>query len=101
MGIKVQISFIAKATVIVRAYVTNDETDALENPSVITCTILDPDGEIKETGAMTLITTGTYDYYFYTTTATEKGQWRGEVLVTDGVGETAKITPVPFAFTIN
>ncbi len=100
MSVKVQVEFIAGATVAVRAYVY-DEDDALVTPTSIKVTIKDPDGTTQvDAATMTQYgsVTGTYDYFYNTTTATDTGKWYGEVVVVDGSGATAKTSIEPFGF---
>ena len=92
--------FIAKATVKVWAYIY-DEDDTLVDPTSVTVTITDPDGTVVVNAeAMTQSETGIYYYYYRTTTSSTKGNYAGEVDVTDGSGELAIVTPVPFSFKV-
>lgn len=102
MGIKVQVDFIGRATVQIRAYVYDDD-DALVDPTSCKVTILDPDGTtIVDAASMTPLaaTDGIYDYFYNTTSATAKGAWSGEVVTVDGSGDTAKTTIASFGFRI-
>ena len=95
--------FISKSTVLVRAYVY-DEDDALTDPTTsITVTIVDPAGTTKvDNAAMTKhgTDTGVYDYFYNTVTDSVEGWWNGEVTTIDGTGETAKTNIVPFSFEV-
>jgi len=85
--------YLAGGTIWVRAYVYNQKTDALEDPTSITLTLEDADGETKvDDLAMTKDgeNTGVYDYFYNTASDSAEGWWNGEVWSTDGTGETAK-----------
>ena len=43
-------------------------------------------------------TTGIYEYYYHTTTSSTTGWWRGEIVVVDGSGATAKTSIGKFSF---
>ena len=93
--------FISKSTVLVRAYVYNED-DALTDPTTsITVTIVDPAGTTKvDNVAMTKHGTGVYDYFYNTAADSVEGNWVGEVTTVDGSGETAKTNIVPFSFEV-
>ena len=92
--------FISKSTVLVRAYVYNED-DALTDPTSITVTIVDPAGTKKvDNAAMTKHSTGVYDYFYNTAADSVEGNWVGEVTTIDGIGEGAKTTIVPFSFEV-
>ena len=100
MGIPIVDVFIAKSTVMVWAYVYDDD-DALIDPTSMTITIRDPDGDVAvEDQAMTKKAVGQYYYQYRTSTLTTRGQYAGEILATDGSGETAIVTPIAFSFRI-
>jgi len=93
--IQVITEFVAKATILVRAYVY-DEDEALADPKdgdhPITVTITDSDGKVQvDDKDMTKHddTTGTYDYFYSTVTTSAKGWWLVEVVTIDGTGDTA------------
>ena len=90
MSVLVQVEFIAKGTVRVRAEVKGDD-DTLVTPTSIKATIVDSAGATKvDEQAMTEDVTGVYDYFYNTTTSSEKGWWTAEVVVVDGSGAGAK-----------
>lgn len=89
MAVDVQVEFVAKGTVPVRAEVRND-SDALSTPTSIKCGFTDPDGTAVTPADMTEDSTGLYDYFYNTTPATVKGWWTAEVVVVDGSGDSAK-----------
>ena len=106
MGLDVQIEFVAKTTVRVRAYVTNDD-DALTNPTTsIKVIITDPDGTVQVPSEgngdddMSQVSTGIYEYYYKTTTGSTKGWWQGEVVVIDGTDPDDKTSTGHFSFRI-
>ena len=100
MAVRTQVEFIAKTTVRVHATVTDDD-DALVDPDTIKVTINDPGGttQVNAVG-MTYASVGVYDYYYRTTISTEKGWWPGEVVVTDGLGDSTKTSVDTFGFRI-
>ena len=93
--------FISKSTVLVRAYVY-DEDDALTDPTTsITVTIVDPAGTTKvDNVAMTKHATGVYDYFYNTAADSVEGNWVGEVTTGDGSGEDAKTAIATFSFEV-
>ena len=95
--------FISKSTVLVRAYVY-DEDDALTDPTTsITVTIVDHAGTKKvDNAAMTKhgTDTGVYDYFYNTVIDSVEGWWNGEVTTIDGAGEGARTNIVPFSFEV-
>ena len=101
MAIEVIVEFIASATVRVVAYVYDDD-DVLTDPATsITISIYDPDGTAQVDGAaMTKTATGVYEYYYQTTSSTDKGWWHGNVTVVDGEGEEAKTSIGSFSFKV-
>lgn len=101
MGIEVVTTFIAKATVWVRAYLYDSGGTLTDPDTSIKVTITDPDGTAKvDDQAMTKDSTGIYDYYYNTTTSSVKGHWRGEVVAIDGIGEQTVTSPGRFAFEV-
>ena len=99
MAIDVITEFIAKATVRVRAYVYDDDGDLVDATGSIKAIIIDPDGTTQvDSVAMTKNATGVYDYLYNTTTSSTTGYWRGEVVVVDGSGGTAKTSVATFGF---
>lgn len=104
-GIVQVIVFPDKATVWVLALIY-DEDKNLVDPTAIKVSIIDPDDEvIIDEEAMTQYesTMGIYEYFYHTGATSDpmdKGQWKGEVLVIDGSGTTAVISPANFAFEV-
>lgn len=104
-GIVQVIVFPDKASVWVLALIY-DEDNALVDPTAVKVSITDPDDTLKvDEAAMTQYesTTGIYEYFYHTGTTSDpmdKGQWKGEILVIDGSGETAVISPQAFAFSV-
>ena len=93
--------FISKSTVLVRAYVY-DEDDALTDPTTsITVTIVDPAGTKKvDNAAMTKHGTGVYDYFYNTAADSVEGNWVGEVTTIDGSDGGAKTAIATFSFEV-
>ena len=86
MAIEVQIEFIAKTTIRVVAYVYNDAGTLVNPTTSIKLTLTDKDGTKQvDAQAMSLISTGIYEYFCKTTTSSVKGWWTGEVVTVDGV----------------
>jgi len=104
-GIVQVIVFPDKATVWVLALVY-DEDKKLVDPTAIKVYITDPDDVLKVDGeAMTKYesNTGIYEYFYHKgvdSDPMDEGQWRGEILVIDGTGITAVISPQKFAFSV-
>jgi len=104
-GIVQVIVFPDKATVWVLALVY-DENKALVDPTAAKVSIISPDDEvIVDEEAMTQYesTTGIYEYFYHkgeTADPMAEGQWRGEILVIDGSGADAIISPQSFAFSV-
>jgi len=105
--IKVITEFVDKATVMVMVYVY-DRADVLTEPTSVLVSIWDPDGgdpvvdesEIVVSGK---VEDGIYEYYYHkdaSAAAMKSGQWRGEVLVLDGVLTDAIISPGNFSFKV-
>jgi len=101
MGVEVTTEFIGKSTIMVRASIY-DDNDNLADPTSCKFTIIDPNGltVLDNQTYSAKETAGIYRYYYKTTKATEKGDWRGEVEVIDGAGDEAKTSMANFAFTI-
>ena len=92
MAVDIQVEFVAKTTVHVRAEVRDDDAalTAIDSPSTIKCALTDPDGTVVGPTAMTEDDTGLYDYFYNTETTSVKGWWTAEVVVVDGTGDDAK-----------
>ena len=104
-GIVTLIVFPDKATVWILALVY-DEDKALVDPTAIKVSIIDPDDTVIVDGeAMTKYesNTGIYEYFYHKgvdSDPMDEGQWKGEILVIDGAGITAVISPHKFAFEV-
>lgn len=99
--IEVVTTFIAKATVWVRAWVYNSAGALTDPDTSIKLTLTDPAGTAKVSSQdMTKDSTGVYDYYYNTTTTSVKGSWRGEVVVIDGVGAQSVTSVARFGFQV-
>lgn len=104
-GIVQVIVFPDKATVWVLVLVY-DEKKALVDPTAVKIYITDPDSTLQVDGeAMTQYesTTGMYEYFYHQGESSDpmaEGQWKGEVVVTDGTGGTAVISSSKFAFEV-
>lgn len=89
MAIEVVIEFIAKTTVRIIAYVTDDAGDLADATTSMKVIIKDPDGttvipsEGNGDDVMTHASTGVYEYDYQTTTSSTKGWWPVEVVCTD------------------
>ena len=84
MAIKVITDFIRKATVRTICYVYDDD-EALVDATSVSISIKDPDGTVQIDGtAMTKASTGTYEYYYTTTTSSIRGAWQIECDILDG-----------------
>lgn len=100
MSIDVITEFIAKDTVKVWTWIYN-ESGVLADPTLIKTTIKNPAGtSVVDDQAMTKSATGKYYYYYRTTTATTKGNYTGEINITDGSGDSAIISTATFGFKI-
>lgn len=82
---EVQVKFISKSTVWIRALIYN-ESGALVDPSTsVKVTLLDPAGTKQlDDVAMIYTAVGTYDYYYTVASDAVEGWWPGEVWATDG-----------------
>lgn len=104
-GIVQIIVFPDKATVWVLALIY-DEDNKLVDPTAIKVSIINPDDEvIIDEEAMTQYesTEGIYEYFYHQgvdADPMDTGQWKGEILVIDGTGGTAVISPKSFAFSV-
>jgi len=86
MATEIQVRFIAKATVWIRAFIY-DSDDALVDPTTsVKITIVEANTRIKKVDAqnMTKFSTGTYDYYYTLASNAAEGWWSGEIHSTDG-----------------
>lgn len=84
MAIRVQTEFIRKGTVRIIVYVYDDD-EALVDATSVDISIIDPDGTIVvDETAMTKTATGTYEYYYTTTTSVDEGNYQIECDITDG-----------------
>lgn len=101
MGIEVITEFIGKATIMVRASIYDDNGN-LADPTSCKFTIIDPSNvtQVDNQNYSAKEAAGIFRYYYNTTKATEKGDWRGEVEIVDGTGDDAKTSMANFAFTI-
>jgi len=99
--IDVVIEFLAKSTIRILAYIYDDSDSLVDPTTSILISIYDPDGEKIVNGvAMTLVSTGIYEYYYKTTADTDKGWWRGEIEVIDGTDPDDKTSIGTFSFRI-
>lgn len=107
MAIKVITTFVDSATVRIVTYV-RDVNDALAEPTAVEISIWEP-GETDPTvdGTDIVVTgrleDGIYEYYYHkgvASDAMESGEWRGEILIKDGTGVDAIISPARFSFTV-
>jgi hypothetical protein len=104
-GIIQAIVFPDKATIWVLALIY-DENKALVDPTAVKISIIDPD-DVTQVNEVSMTkyedTTGIYEYFYHKGTAAapmDTGQWRGEIITIDGVGESAVISPQSFAFEV-
>jgi hypothetical protein len=101
MGIEVVIEFLASATVRIITYVYTDDDELTDPTTSIKVTIYDPNGDKQVDGDdMTQSDTGIYEYYYQTTSSTDKGWWHGNVVVVDGTGDEAKTSVGSFSFKV-
>jgi len=85
MAIEVITEFVAGATIRVIAYIYDDDDDLVNVGTSINTTIIDAAGTTGATAStMSQAATGVYEYYHTTSTASEKGYWRGQIDVVDG-----------------
>ncbi len=85
MAIRVVSEFIRKATVRILVYVYDDDGDLADATSV-NISIIDPDGTVVVDGAttdMTWTATGTYEYFYITTTSVVEGDYQIECDIVD------------------
>ena len=107
MAVRTISEFVDKATVRVIVRVKND-ADALVEPDAVKVSIWDPDGGDPVVDGTDIVVTGKvengiYEYYYHmdeSADAMKSGQWRGQVLVVDGAGVDAVITPSSFSFRV-
>lgn len=105
--IRVITEFPDKATVRVIVYVY-DDTPKLVAPTKVLVSIWDPDGGVPVVDNEDIIVSGKiedgiYQYFYHkgdTSEPMDAGRWRGEVLVIDGSGTGAIISPGNFSFRI-
>lgn len=84
MAIRVQTEFVRKGTVRCIVYVYDDDEDLVDATSV-DVSIIDPDGTaVVDETAMSKTATGTYEYYYTTTTSVVEGDYQVEADITDG-----------------
>jgi len=104
-GVVEVIVFPDKATVWILALVY-DENKALVDPTAAKVSITDPSGTVQvDKGSMSQYesTTGIYEYFYHKgvdSDPMDSGQWKGEVLVIDGTGAEAVISPKNFSFKV-
>ena len=85
MATEIQVRFIAKATVWIRAFIY-DNDDALVDPTTsVKITIVEAKTRTKKVDAqdMTSSSTGIYDYYYTLASDATEGWWNGEIHSTD------------------
>lgn len=83
MAIRVQTRFIRRATVRVIVYVYDDD-EALVDATSVDLTVKDPDGTIVvNEQAMSKTATGTYEYFYTTTTSSIEGDHQILADITD------------------
>lgn len=107
LEIEVVTKFIAETTVWTVAYIEDQKTGALDDPTAIEVTITDRKGiKVANGEVMTKLEidgvgqTGIYEHFLYTDSDYEKGQYLGQVKVTDDSGETAKISFGHYSFEV-
>ena len=95
---EVQVKFISKATVWIRALVY-DSDGALADPTTsIKVTVVDSGGTTRvDEQAMAKAATGTYDYYHTLPEGSAEGWWQGEVWTVDGTYSSSE----SFGFQVN
>jgi len=95
--------FINKTTVLIRAYVYDEDGELVDPTTSIKVTINDPAGATKVTAqAMTKngSNTGVYDYFYDTDADSAEGDWPGEVWVVDGSVPTERVSVGTFSFEV-
>ena len=98
MSIKVVTEFLQGTTIRVRAFIYDDDGDLVAPTTSITIDIWDSEGtKVVDGTAMTLVSTGIYEYYCNTDTDSPEGNWRGIVWVTD---TGSKVSEGSFAFKV-
>lgn len=84
MAIRVQTEFIREGTVRV-IYYHYDDDEALADATSVSLSIKNPKGTVVENDtAMDKTSTGTYEYYYETTTSVIEGNYQIEVAALDG-----------------
>ncbi len=84
MAILVQTEFIRKGTVRIICYVYDDD-EALVDATSVAVSIVDPDGTVVvDEQAMNKTATGTYEYFYTTTTGVDEGDYQVECDILDG-----------------
>ena len=101
MSIAVTTDFLAGASVRTRAYIT-DDADAYVDPSTVNIEITSSAGAtvVSSTTTMDKSTVGIYEHYYNTASTAPTGFYKTTITVTDGTGETAKITKGQVSFRI-
>ena len=100
----VQVKFISKSAVLVRAFIYDDDGELTDPTTSIKVTIVNPDG-VKKVDAVLMTkntdyTKGVYDYIYRTDADSVEGNWLGEVWVVDGSGADATNSPGAFSFEV-
>ena len=104
-------SFPDRASVWILAFVYNQATGALVDPTAVKIIIIDPDGTVQIPSEgngdddMTKYETetGIYEYFYHkgaTADPMDEGEWRIEGSVIDGVLDDAIISPFHGSFTV-
>ena len=106
MAINVRTEFVNTATIRTIVYVYNDN-EVLTAPTNVNVSIWNPSGtavvDEEDVVATGLVEVGKYEHYYHKNASADAmaaGQWRGEVLIIDGAGADAVITPCPFSFKV-
>jgi hypothetical protein len=82
---EVQVKFISKATVWIRALVYDVDGVLVDPTTSIKVTVVDSGGTKQvDDQAMSKAATGTYDYYYTLASDADEGWWQGEVWTVDG-----------------
>lgn len=92
MGMDVIADFLQLDTIRIQATIRDDD-DTLATPTAITLDLYDGGGtKVVDGAAMTLVSSGIYEYYYTTDADSVVGHWYGTVWVTDGTGGSAKVS---------
>ena len=84
MAIPVITEFVRKGTVRIIVYVYDDD-EALVDATAVIVSVVNPAGTaVVDEQAMAKTATGTYEYYYTTTTAVIEGDYRIQAQITDG-----------------